>query len=47
MGFIHPVFHVMMLQKCIDNASLVMPSESVSILDSFSYEEVPVEILDR
>lgn len=47
LSFIHPVFHVSMLRKCLSNPSLVVPLEGLGISNSLSYEKVPVEILDR
>ncbi|WMV07081.1 hypothetical protein MTR67_000466, partial [Solanum verrucosum] len=44
---VHPVFHISMLKKCIGDLSLILPTESVRINDSLSYEEIPVQILDR
>ncbi|WMV20210.1 hypothetical protein MTR67_013595 [Solanum verrucosum] len=44
---VHPVFHISMLKKCICDPSLILPTESVKIKDNLSYEEVPVQILDR
>ncbi|WMV32509.1 hypothetical protein MTR67_025894 [Solanum verrucosum] len=44
---VHPVFHISMLKKCIGDPSLILPTESVRIKDNLSYEEIPVEILDR
>lgn len=44
---IHPVFHVSMLKKCLGDPQLVVPVESIGVKDSLSYEEVPVQILDR
>ncbi|KAH0738661.1 hypothetical protein KY290_037366 [Solanum tuberosum] len=44
---VHPVFHISMLKKCIGDPSLILPTESVKIKDNLSYEEVPVQILDR
>ncbi|WMV41976.1 hypothetical protein MTR67_035361 [Solanum verrucosum] len=41
---VHSVFHISLLKKCV--ASIV-PLESVAVKDSLSYEDVPVEILDR
>ncbi|WMV51842.1 hypothetical protein MTR67_045230 [Solanum verrucosum] len=36
-----------MLKKCIGDPSLILPTKSVKIKDNLSYEEVPVQILDR
>lgn len=36
-----------MLRKCIGDPSSIIPLEGLSITDSLSYEEVPIEILDR
>ena len=47
LGSVHPLFHVSMLKKCIGDHSLVCPVEGVKVIDSLSYEEEPVEILDR
>ncbi|XP_069146065.1 uncharacterized protein [Solanum lycopersicum] len=44
---VHPVFHISMLKKCLGDPSLRVPIENVGIKDNFSYEEVPVQILDR
>ncbi|WMV50578.1 hypothetical protein MTR67_043963 [Solanum verrucosum] len=44
---VHPVFHVSMLKKCMGDLSLIIPTEDIGIKDSFSYEEIPVQILDR
>ncbi|WMV58631.1 hypothetical protein MTR67_052016 [Solanum verrucosum] len=44
---VHPVFHISMLKKCIGNPSLIIPTEDIGIKDSLSYEEIPVQILDR
>ncbi|KAH0784113.1 hypothetical protein KY290_003711 [Solanum tuberosum] len=44
---VHPVFHISMLKKCIGDPSLILPTESVGIKDNLSYEEIPVQILDR
>ena len=46
LGFVHPVFHVSMLKKCIGDHSMVLPVEGIKVTDSLSYEEEPVEILD-
>ncbi|XP_059280989.1 uncharacterized protein LOC132034616 [Lycium ferocissimum] len=44
---VHPVFHVSMLRKCVGDPSLVVPTDSITVNDSLTYEEVPVKILDR
>ncbi|WMV10188.1 hypothetical protein MTR67_003573 [Solanum verrucosum] len=41
------VFHVSMLRTCMDDPLLIIPTEDISIKDSLSYEEIPVQILDR
>ena len=44
---VHPVFHVSMLKKCIGNPESTLPIEVLGFKDNLSYEEVPVQILDR
>src|SRR5688572_29753850 len=44
---VHPVFHVSMLRKFIGDVDTIVTLEDVSIEDDLTYEEVPVEILDR
>ncbi|WMV51556.1 hypothetical protein MTR67_044941 [Solanum verrucosum] len=44
---IHLVFHISMLKKCMGDLSLIIPTENIEIKDSLSYEEIPVQILDR
>ncbi|WMV19195.1 hypothetical protein MTR67_012580 [Solanum verrucosum] len=44
---VHPVFHIAILQKCMGDPSLIIPTEDIGIKDSLSYEEIPVQILDR
>ncbi|WMV09310.1 hypothetical protein MTR67_002695 [Solanum verrucosum] len=39
--------HISMLNNCMGNPSLIIPTEDIGIKDSLSYEEIPVEILDR
>lgn len=47
LAVIHPVFDVSLLKKCLGDPSFVIPVASVGVKDSLSYEEVPVQILDR
>ncbi|KAK4712763.1 hypothetical protein R3W88_018670 [Solanum pinnatisectum] len=44
---VHPVFHVSMLKKCIGDPVSILPLEGLGVDENLSYEEVPVEILDR
>ncbi|WMV25943.1 hypothetical protein MTR67_019328 [Solanum verrucosum] len=44
---VHPVSHISMLKKCMGDPSLIIPTEDIRIKDSLSYEEIPVQILDR
>ncbi|WMV24429.1 hypothetical protein MTR67_017814, partial [Solanum verrucosum] len=44
---VHPVFHISMLKKCMGDPSLIIPAEDIGIKDILSYEEIPVQILDR
>ena len=44
---LHLVFHISLLKKCMGDPASIVPLESVVVKDSFSYEDVPVEILDR
>ncbi|WMV37161.1 hypothetical protein MTR67_030546 [Solanum verrucosum] len=43
---IHPVFHISLLNKFVGDLTSIVPLESVDVMDSLTYEEVPVEILD-
>ncbi|PHT76944.1 hypothetical protein T459_20466 [Capsicum annuum] len=42
---IHPMFHVS--KKCVGDPSLIVPIEDIGNLDSLSYGEVPIGILDK
>ncbi|WMV14059.1 hypothetical protein MTR67_007444 [Solanum verrucosum] len=44
---VHPVFHVSMLKKCVGYPISIVPLEDLGVKENLSYEEVPVEILDR
>ncbi|WMV41485.1 hypothetical protein MTR67_034870 [Solanum verrucosum] len=44
---VHPMFHISMLKKCMGDPSLIIPTKNIGIKDSFSYEEIHVQILDR
>jgi len=44
---VYPVFHVSMLKKCLGDPASILPIEGLGVDEDLSYEEVPVEILDR
>ena len=44
---VHPVFHISLLKKCVGDLASIVSLESVAVKDSLSYEDVPVEILER
>ena len=43
---VHNVFHVSMLRKYVHSPSHVIDYEPLQIREDFSYEEMPVQILD-
>lgn len=47
MSFIHPVFHVSMLRKCISDFSCVLKAPPLKLDENLTYEEEPVAIIDR
>jgi hypothetical protein len=44
---VHDVFHVSQLQKCVHDPSQVIRHEPLDIQPNLTYEELPVQILDR
>ena len=44
---VHPVFHVSILRRFIGDENTIVPLQDFTIKENLSYEEVPVEILDR
>ncbi|XP_049357046.1 uncharacterized protein LOC125821703 [Solanum verrucosum] len=44
---VHLVFHVSMLNKCLGDPSLIVPTDNIGIKDNLSYENVTIQILDR
>ena len=44
---VRPVFHISLLIKCMGDPTSIVPLESVAVKYSLSYEDVPLEILDR
>ncbi|XP_070036850.1 uncharacterized protein [Nicotiana tomentosiformis] len=47
MESVHPVFHVSMLRKGIEDPSRVIPINDVQVTEQLSYEKAPIAILDR
>ncbi|WMV41253.1 hypothetical protein MTR67_034638 [Solanum verrucosum] len=44
---VHPVFHVFMLNKCVGDPTSIVPLVGLGVKENLSYEQVPIEILDR
>ncbi|XP_070029844.1 uncharacterized protein [Nicotiana sylvestris] len=44
---VHPVFHISMLRKYIHDESHIIPADTIEIKEGLTYEEVPIEVLDR
>ncbi|XP_073049513.1 uncharacterized protein [Primulina eburnea] len=44
---VHNVFHVSMLKKYISNPSHVLRHEPLDLMPNLTYQEVPIQILDR
>ena len=47
LAIIHHVFHVSMLRKYISNPSHVLRDQPVELKEDLTYEERPVQIVDR
>ncbi|WMV08991.1 hypothetical protein MTR67_002376 [Solanum verrucosum] len=47
LALVHPVFHVSLLKKYVGDLTSIVPLEGLGVNENHSYEEVPVEILDR
>ena len=44
---VHPVFHILMLKKFLGDPTSILPVEGLGVDKDLSFEEVPVEILDK
>ncbi|XP_069146956.1 uncharacterized protein [Solanum lycopersicum] len=44
---VHSVFYISLLKKCVGDPTSIVSLGSATVKDSLSYEDVPVEILDR
>ncbi|KAK4707065.1 hypothetical protein R3W88_033363 [Solanum pinnatisectum] len=44
---VHPIFHVSIFKKCVGDPTSIVPLEGLEVKENLSYEEVPIEILDR
>ncbi|KAL5576239.1 hypothetical protein UlMin_017938 [Ulmus minor] len=47
LAVVHNVFHISMLQKYISDPSHVLEREPIEVREDLTYEEQPVQILDR
>ncbi|WMV24085.1 hypothetical protein MTR67_017470 [Solanum verrucosum] len=46
LAYMHPIFHVSFLKKCIGDPTTIVLLEDVRVKESLSYKDVPVETLD-
>ena len=44
---VYPVFHILLLKKCVGDPASIVPLESLAVKNSLFYEDVLVEIVDR
>ncbi|KAL5541756.1 hypothetical protein UlMin_009466 [Ulmus minor] len=44
---VHNVFHVSMLKKYVPDLSHILEHESIEVQEDLTYEEKPIQILDR
>ena len=47
LSWIHPVFHVSMMRKCVADPSHVPQHQAIELSDDLTYGEYPVTIVDR
>ncbi|XP_069152661.1 uncharacterized protein [Solanum lycopersicum] len=45
-AYVHPVFHVIMLKKCLGDPASILRIEGLGVGEDLFYEEVPRDILD-
>ena len=41
------VFQIILLKNCVADSTIFLPLESLAVKECLTYEEVPVEILNR
>lgn len=46
LAVVHPVSHISMLNKCMVDPSLIIPTKNIGTKNNLSYEEIYVEIVD-
>ncbi|XP_070049476.1 uncharacterized protein [Nicotiana tomentosiformis] len=46
-SLVHPVFHVSILKKVVGDLSLIVPVKTIVVNEELTYEEIPIDILDR
>ena len=47
LGKVHNVFHISQLRRCVADETLVLQPDEVEIAEDMSYDEHPVQILER
>ena len=44
---VHSIFEISLLNKCVGDLTSLVPIECVAMNSSLTYEDMPIEILDR
>ena len=44
---VYQIFQISILKKCLSNQTSILHVEGLGVDENLSYEEVPIEILDR
>ena len=46
-AYVHLVFHVSMINKCVGDPGWILPVEGLGVYENLSYKAVPIDTLDR
>ena len=47
MASVYLILHISMLKQCIGDPESILPIKGLGVKDNLSYEEVPVQIVDK
>ncbi|WMV50038.1 hypothetical protein MTR67_043423 [Solanum verrucosum] len=47
LALVHPIFDVSLFKKCVGDQTSIVPLGGLGVKENLSYEQVPIEILDR